>query len=184
MKVVCAWCRKEIAGKAADPGAHPITHGICVDCLTNIYRERGKTLQALLNEFSAPVLVVGSDARIVCGNKAALSALDKDLAAVAGQRGGDAFECRYARLPGGCGETVHCKSCAIRNTVMDTLHTGQSHLRVPAYADLCHITGERRIRFLISTEKAGNGVLLRIDETNDEGPAPPLAGGACHIGDR
>jgi len=47
---------------------------------------------------------------------------------------------------------------------MDTLQSGKSNIRVPAYPDLHHMTGENRIRFLITTERVGEAVLLRIDE--------------------
>ncbi|MCJ7776462.1 MAG: hypothetical protein MUP08_08760, partial [Desulfobulbaceae bacterium] len=69
---------------------------------------------------------------------------------------------------GGCGNTVHCKSCTIRNTVTDTLQSGKSNIKVPAYPDLHHITGDNRIRFLITTERAAEAVLLRIDEISEE----------------
>lgn len=51
-----------------------------------------------------------------------------------------------------------------RNTVTDTYRNSKSHVKVPAYAN--HETGgsEEKVRFLISTEKAGAFVLLRIDE--------------------
>jgi hypothetical protein len=63
---------------------------------------------------------------------------------------------------------LHCKTCTIRKTITDTLQTGRSHIGVAAYPDLRHITGESRIRFIISTEKVGNAVMLRIDEISEE----------------
>jgi len=61
-----------------------------------------------------------------------------------------------------------CAWCTIRLTVSDTLRSGKSHVRVPAYRDLHDITGEYRIRFLISTERVGEAVLLRIDDVTEE----------------
>jgi hypothetical protein len=91
---------------------------------------------------------------------------------VEGQLGGDAFECRYAKCPEGCGKTVHCKTCTIRRTVTDTLRSGRSHIGVVAYPDLYRVTGENRIRFIISTEKVGKAALLRIDEISQEKMVP------------
>lgn len=98
------------------------------------------------------------------GNRVGFDMLKKKPEEVEGELGGDAFGCRHANLPGGCGSTVHCKTCTIRMTVMDTLQSGKSHIRVPAYPDLHHMTGENRIRFLITTERVGEAVLLRIDD--------------------
>lgn len=98
----------------------------------------------------------------------AFSLLQKTPEEVEGELGGNAFGCNYADLPGGCGNTAHCKTCTIRMTVMDTLQSGKSNIRVPAYPDLHHMTGENRIRFLITTEKVGEAVLLRIDEVAEE----------------
>ncbi len=93
--------------------------------------------------------------------------LTKKTHEVEGQLGGDVFSCAYASLPGGCGQTIHCKSCTIRITVTDTAETGKQHERVEAYQELHHITGDRIIRFLISTEKVGDVVLLRIDDAEE-----------------
>lgn len=105
------------------------------------------------------------------GNSAGLDLLKKKPEEVEGELGGDVFGCRYADLPGGCGNTVHCKTCTIRLTVLDTLHSGNSHVETPAYPDLYHITGEERVRFLITTEQIGEAVLLRIDDVVEEKPA-------------
>lgn len=71
----------------------------------------------------------------------------------------------HSKLPEGCGQTIHCKSCTIRNSVMDTLNTGISHTNVPAYLDK---SLSKKTKYLITTEKAGDAVLLRIDELSDE----------------
>ncbi len=183
MKRVCAWCRKDIGAKSvqsAEDDTPITTHGICADCTKKVLLSRAKTLRSYLDRFSGPVFLVDSDGRIVTANKEGFSVLGKRPEEVEGQLGGDAFECRYAGLPGGCGKTIHCKTCTIRRTVTDTQQSGRSHIKVIAYPDLHHITGDKRIRFLISTEKIGNAVFLRIDEISEESrehQAPPTDGG-------
>lgn len=110
------------------------------------------------------MIVIDSDARVLTANKQAREALHKDQKSIHGFRGGEVFECAHAKLPGGCGNTVHCSGCTVRRTVMDTMETGRSHLHTPAY--LHHGTPEnfRRVDYFISTEKVGDAVLLRIDE--------------------
>ena len=56
-----------------------------------------------------------------------------------------------------------------------TLDSGEPQVRVAAYPDLPALGGGRRVRFLITTERIGDVVLLRVDEVADEGPALPMA---------
>ncbi len=170
MRKVCAWCNKNLGSPNIDMDFEdtPVTHGICGDCARAVLSFKAKQLQSFLDRFQEPVFLVTSEGRIVTANTAGLSALSKKPEEVDGKLGGEAFDCRYADLPGGCGQTVHCKTCTIRNTVMDTLESGKSHLKVAAYPDLHHITGDYRIRFLITTERVGDAVLLRIDDTSQE----------------
>jgi len=77
-----------------------------------------------------------------------------------GLRRGEAMECRYARLPEGCGETVHCEICSVRNTVLEVLETGESREQVPAYVD----RGAHRVPLTISAFERDGIVLLVIDE--------------------
>jgi hypothetical protein len=49
-------------------------------------------------------------------------------------------------------------------TIQDTYLTGESREKVPAYADLQTEDGPVGAQFLISTEKVGRCVLLRIDQ--------------------
>ena len=45
--------------------------------------------------------------------------------------------------------------------------TGESHKKVPAYPELYYLTGEKKIKFLISTEKVADNVMLQIDEISE-----------------
>ena len=166
MKRICAWCQKNLgpSNLPEENADFPITHGICGDCMSQMLSSQAKTLRSFLDQFTKPVFLVNPEGIIVTGNNAGLSLLEKKPEEVEGELGGDAFGCRYADLPGGCGNTVHCKTCTIRLTVSDTMESGKSNIKIPAYPDLHHITGERRIRFLITTERIGEAVLLRIDD--------------------
>ncbi|MFZ5765235.1 MAG: PAS domain-containing protein [Thermodesulfobacteriota bacterium] len=166
MKRICAWCGQELnreGSAATPPGNEPITHGICPDCVRTVFRNEAIAMSEFLNQFPLPVLLVDHDVRVLAANRAGLHALNRKAEEVEGRLAGEVISCEHARQPEGCGRTVHCKYCTIRKTVTDTYKTGKSHVGVPAYPDLHHITKER-IRFLISTEKVGEAVLLRIDE--------------------
>jgi hypothetical protein len=170
VKRICSWCNREIdsADDRSVSEDAPISHGICPDCVRQIFSHKRKDLSSFLDQFAGPVFLLNAEGRVITANEQGFAALRKKPEEVEGQLGGDAFDCKYAGLQDGCGKTIHCKTCTIRNTVTDTFRTGESHIKVPAYPDLSHITGENRIRFLISTEKQGEAVLLRIDEISEE----------------
>ncbi|MBI5576736.1 MAG: hypothetical protein HY896_10300 [Deltaproteobacteria bacterium] len=159
----CAWCGSPLApvDKTAD---EIITHCFCRGCREDLFtRQESCSLQEYLDRLNIPILLLNSDAGIVTGNHAACKNLGIDHRHVDGRRWGDAIECINSRLPGGCGKSVHCRICTVRATVTDTYLTSQNHYQVRAFADCATPEGVRKIRFLISTEKLGDLVLLRID---------------------
>lgn len=97
-------------------------------------------------------------------NKEACNFLGKSIADVTGFTGGDVFECENARLPEGCGKTFHCSGCTIRNTVMDTVETGKANRKVKAYLNPQSLNESNRFELLISTEKIGGVVFLKVEE--------------------
>jgi hypothetical protein len=74
------------------------------------------------------------------------------------------LECAHAREPGGCGETVHCLACTIRRNVVETHRTGVPGTRVPAHLNVARGDGVESTRFVVSTRKVQQLLLLRIDE--------------------
>jgi transcriptional regulator with PAS, ATPase and Fis domain len=164
MKVVCAWCRKELQ-QIDSLGAeqNTITHGICEDCRDNLLFQLGVELQKFLDSLAVPIVVVDRQGTIVTGNGEARTLLRKPLSAMNGYKGGEVFECAYARLPEGCGNTTHCSGCTIRRNVMHTFETGKSSLKVPATLDKDALDGPEKMDLLISTERLTDLVLLRID---------------------
>jgi PAS domain-containing protein len=165
MRAICAWCRKEL--RRVDSEAHSenlITHGICDECKDNLDFQMGVDLQIFLDSLGAPILVVNGEGAVVTGNGPARTLLGKGLAEVEGYKGGEVFECEHARLPEGCGNTVHCSGCVIRKTVMETYETGKSFQKVPATLDRSCSEDAGETDLLISTERLADVVLLRIDK--------------------
>ena len=164
MSRTCAWCKAELPAENGDP-ACVITRGFCAACREYFSSPRGRmSLPQYLDEIGVPVLVMDDDVRVLGFNEPARALLGHRLEGCVGRYGGDVLECAYARLPGGCGNTEHCKACTIRRAVTTTHATGDSRQNIPAYQDIVTPGGTREVRFLISTEKVGNFVLLRIDE--------------------
>ena len=162
MKKICAWCKRELeAGPVFSESDTPISHGMCPVCAFHVRASMGMPLQEFLDGLNEPVVLVNGDGRVMSANNDAQSLLGKSIDKINGFKGGEVFECEYSCLPEGCGNTVHCAGCTIRNTVMDTFDTGKGHVRESAY--LNHNT-KGRIDYLISTEKVGEYAFLRIDE--------------------
>lgn len=168
MITICAWCNKEISADTGQPDGM-ISHGICLECQKYFFPTGGpRSIADFLDLLPVPVLVVDDDTRVIGANKRARRQLGMNAARIKGKHFGEAIECPFARLPGGCGHNVHCRSCTVRLTVHDTYTTGQSHYDVPAYQDICFAREVKNICFLISTEKSGEFVFLNIHEVKDK----------------
>ena len=117
MKVVCSYCRKEMEER--QPFREKIvTHIICPECF-DYFKEQmdGLSFDAYLDKFDVPVLIVDKKGRIVASNQLASGMTGKSKSELYGLLGKEAMECVFARIPGGCGQTVHCLECSIRNSV-------------------------------------------------------------------
>lgn len=165
MRRVCGWCKKEL-GVIKD-SSHPentITTGICEACADFFAKNQpDRPMSDFLNSLSIPVAVVDKDCKIQFANEKACAFLGKKLEEFQGSFAGDAFECAYARMPGGCGRTEHCKACAIRISVQKTYQTGKNQEQVTAC--LTTSASKRHVdkHFIISTAKEGDVVFLKIE---------------------
>jgi hypothetical protein len=157
------------AGAAAGSGADQvITHGICEACAARLLADPGEALLDFLDRLEVPILVILPDPKIFTANKPARELLGKELPLIQGYRGGEVIECIHAHTGAGCGYEVHCQSCTIRNTVLETFATGQSAVNVPAYPDIQVGQEVKTMSLRISTEKFGDFVLLRIDDLREK----------------
>lgn len=164
MRRVCAWCKTDMGAVPEESRSDAfITHGICRECINRYFPPMPTPLMDFLDTFEAPVMVVDDTVKICSANKRAKEILPREWPDAEDFRGGDVFECTYAKMPGGCGQTIHCDGCTIRMTVHDTFTTGKSHLNIPAYVLRGTPEAGQPIEFLISTEKVKEAVLLRID---------------------
>ena len=164
MNRVCSRCGGELESGVTE--IHPgsvVSRGLCRECSHHLLAQRGMPLMQYLDGLMAPVAVVDSEGVLQAANAQLCELVGQDLSSVRGRRGGDVFECEYAGLPGGCGHTDHCSACTIRREVTETLRTGRSRERVRASLRQGSPGHARRVELLISTERAGNHVLLRID---------------------
>ena len=167
MKHVCAWCNADLGGIQEDRETFGITHGICEKCLKILLLENSKLLHEFLDSLCVPVVMIGAGVKVRAGNKYAKELFGKELSEIEDIGPGDIIECTHSKTPGRCGSDVHCKSCVIRNTILETFASGKSFTNVPAYPDVEALSKVKTVCFRISTEKVGDFVLLRIDDVKD-----------------
>jgi hypothetical protein len=164
IRVVCCYCKKQVKTKPSEFDA--VSHGVCDRCLPLMVRELGQPMSEFLDDLSPPVLVVQDNARVIAANAAARKMLTREQLEICGELAGEVLGCSHAREPGGCGQTVHCKSCAIRQCVAHTMETAEP-CRKTAYADIGLVSGDKRLRFLIETEKVNSFVRLTIHDVKE-----------------
>ena len=175
MKVVCAWCAREI-GRAKNSSLPDteISHGICEKCADNLSFQKGVSIQSYLDSMMLPVMMVGvyADQYLIAkiANKAACTLLGKEPRDVVQHLLGNVFECSHARLPEGCGRTIHCSGCTVRRAVMKTYSTGETQYRVPATLKRFNAGQASSISLYVTTMMAEDMVALRIDWFGTELP--------------
>ncbi len=171
IKVVCCACGIHLGEKPTDASVEgDVSHGLCESCAHHFLAQVGMPLPKYLKGITAPVVTVSPEGTIGTANQKALELLDKTPVQVQGFKGGKVFECEYARLPEGCGQSLHCSGCTIRITVMDTMQTGKHHRWVPAYLNQHSVDGSIRIELFISTEKKGGIVFLQVEGMREADP--------------
>jgi len=159
VKVICSYCRK-IIGEKEPINDDSVSHGMCQECY-DYYKEqlKGLSLDKYLDRFEVPLLIVDKNVRIVAANKMFENMTGRSHRDVFGLLGGEIMECAYARLPEGCGQTVHCLACSIRNTVMSAMENRELQMHVPVKLR----RESKEIEMVISTEKIGSFVRIIIE---------------------
>jgi len=110
------------------------------------------------------VLVINEHDDVQAVSRKAGELLRIDPRSFTTQKPGLVFECPHARKPAGCRHTIHCSGCTIRMAIRETASTGESVGRRPATVKEAGAPAE----LLITTEKVGRMILLRIDDLAPE----------------
>jgi hypothetical protein len=132
---------------------------------------RGQTFSHIALAFgidgiNLPVLLLDGDVRVLASNAMACKLYSRKQSEINGRLLGDVLGCTHALEPGGCGETFHCASCAIRLTVNYTMVTDEECREVPVYQAVDSDRQDINASFMISTKKVFNTVFLTIHEVN------------------
>ncbi|GAB4272613.1 MAG: hypothetical protein Kow0029_11400 [Candidatus Rifleibacteriota bacterium] len=164
MKTKCAWCQEEIKStqNISTEEQFPISHGICKKCAAQLVNEIATPLRDFLDTFTAPVMLVDNSNSVFMLNKSAQTISNFNFSSTDCLKCGIVIGCPHSDKPEGCGSTIHCKSCVIRRSILHTDSTGEP-CREIACEDKEFFLGERKANLIISTEKIGNRILLKID---------------------
>ncbi len=161
MELQCAICNEDYIVFNEEISQRPVSHGICEKCFSSLNTSQ-TSINDLINGLEVPILLVNQDGTIVSNNFNASDKLRKTPEQIEGNPGGDVVGCAYSDLPEGCGHTIHCTECTIRNSVMETFESEKGVLLRKAYQYIKTSNGTQYTELLISTEKIGDLVLLQI----------------------
>ena len=164
-KKVCSRCKRKLIAPAKQQKTRIISQSLCKECWGQIWADRLQSSREIVDTFGSPVLLLDNNLRIQAANDRAQKILGRPLANIKNFLPGDAMECINARLPGGCGRTMHCQACALRRALEMTIASGTGVEKSPAIQDTYQEDGSvLRHFYYISTEKIEDFILLRIDE--------------------
>lgn len=159
MRVMCSFCHAPLGEKPPFEKTD-ISHGACPACLEHYERQwDGLSLAEYLDDFGFPIAVVDQAGRFIAVNDAMADRLGRPARELTGLLGGEAMECVWARLPEGCGRTVHCETCTVRRTVRRAFETGEPQMRVPAWVQ----QDAGRMDVLVTTRRIGPAVRVRLE---------------------
>jgi nitrogen-specific signal transduction histidine kinase len=165
MKLVCAWCNASIERSGYDQSLESETsHGMCPACSEAFASQDGVSLQSHIDSIPNPILVVDSNNGIVATNAKACEMLGRKSDAMINELFGPVFNCAHARLPEGCGRTIHCSGCAIRKSVVATFNTGEPQISVPATLTVESPDLPSEVVLTITTVKSNGLVVMRLEQ--------------------
>lgn len=174
MQLVCSYCRSPM-GEQEPYEDTRISHGMCAGCAAHFQRQwRGLSLQEYLDELDAPILILDANRRVLAANRLTQGLLGRSTQDLRGLLPGEATECVHSRRPGGCGGTLHCRTCAIRKALLEARDTGRPVERVPARLERDDVA----IDLFVSARPESGCIRLVIDEVvATERPTPHAARG-------
>ena len=167
MNLVCAWCGASMERSGYSQRDTSISHGMCAACSDALTSQNdGVSLQRHIDRIPIPIVLVDRNNNIVATNAKAGEILGSKSEATADPRFGTVFDCAYSRFPEGCGRTIHCSGCAIRNCVTATFNTGAPQVSVPATLTVETPDQLSQAVFTVTTVKSDGVVVMRIEQVS------------------
>ncbi len=145
-----------------------ITHSIFDNTEINI-----DELNSAFNNFPSIALIVDNQLNILNINDTGLQLAEQIKENVIGLKPGNIFRCISSfNSPNGCGYGEKCKSCKLRQTILDTLRNGKNNTKIESPI-LLEINGEiQELNVVVSTVFLNNSkepsVLVIIDDITEK----------------
>jgi len=169
MNVSCTVCGRPIAPNAKISPRN-ITSAICDNCL--LQASGMSDYSTLLEIIGVPVLLMqGNPRQVVAANQKALALFEKKPKDVEGHRGGQVFDCIHSFTEAGCGKDANCEDCNIKNAIIDTFTSANSHNGISSELLIKKANSTRTYVLQVSTEKLGDLVLVSVERYADANPA-------------
>jgi PAS domain S-box-containing protein len=128
-------------------------------------------LSAILANVPVMLFVVDSERRIIKVNDAAARFAGRPVEEMVGMRNGDALSCLNSLDDAqGCGFGPSCQTCKVRQTVLNTLETGNAYHQVEWSLPFVQEGIRRELTFLVSTvpmNAAEQQVLVCIEDITE-----------------
>ncbi|MBN1781112.1 PAS domain S-box protein [bacterium] len=136
-------------------------------------RENEEQLENIFNHAPFVMLMLDEETRILKINQRGLDFAGLTEKNVLESKGGDAFSCIHAADdPGGCGLGEVCRDCKVRNTVLQTLRTGEAMDNVEAVLLVRHKKTIREYFINLSCSLVSNSpekrILVTFEDITDE----------------
>ena len=121
------------------------------------------TIAEFLDSFAVPVLLVNSDGIVQAINSAARVMPEwRDVEFDSSPTPGMILACSHAISAPGCGKTMHCVACTVRNQINATISSGLPQEEEPAVIMPVNVAGQQGFRYLVSTDKVEDYIILKI----------------------
>lgn len=164
----CIWCSQNIGKEDQNVFRDGISaHHVCGCCAEHFTLPPSGPLQKHLDQVDVPVLVIelhaGNYLITRAVNKKACDWLGKEPREIIQHLSGNVIECAFARLTEGCGNTLFCADCEIKQSVAGTAQTGLPRVKVKHTLLQGDPDHPSPVELFITTMKAGSMVLLRAD---------------------
>jgi hypothetical protein len=163
--------RCQVCGKQTVPDSQiaqdGITKGICEACILQVSDTSNN--RKLLESINTPILLMqGNPRQVITANRSALKLFGKELPDIEGHRGGQVFDCVHSFTEAGCGKDINCEHCKIKNAIVDTFTTANSHHNVTTELPIKKNNEIKTYALQVSTQKVGDLTLVRIDRYDTE----------------
>ena len=122
------------------------------------------SLQCHINSIPIPILLVDNKNVTLAINTKASEILGVSSESIGGLQFGSVFDCVHSDPAEGCGRSIHCSECVIRQSVADTYHTGEPQIAVSAALSVTQPGKPSDVVFTITTVRNDKVVLMRIDQ--------------------